>query len=83
MKKHTVKKYIPHWDLCEKYKLIDFKNGTKVTGSGFPIYKGKGSKLQRSLISYFFRQEHKKWLRRIFTTFFSKRGFRFWDRSTS
>ena len=46
-------KIYPHWDLCEKYKLIDFKNGTKVTGSGFPIYRGKGSKLQRSLISYF------------------------------
>lgn len=46
-------KIYSHWDLCEKYKLIDFKNGTKVTGSGFPIYKGKGSKLQRSLISYF------------------------------
>ncbi len=43
----------PHWDLTTKYKLIDFELGTKITGSGFPVYTGKGAKLQRSLIQYF------------------------------
>jgi seryl-tRNA synthetase len=44
---------VPHWELTTKYKLIDFELGTKVTGSGFPFYIGKGAKLQRSLIQYF------------------------------
>ena len=44
---------LPHWELAKKYDLIDFELGVKVTGSGFPIYKGKGAKLQRALISYF------------------------------
>ena len=44
---------IPHWDLAKKYDLIDFELGTKITGSGFPVYKGKGAKLQRALISFF------------------------------
>lgn len=43
----------PHWELTKKYNLIDFELGTKVTGSGFPFYIGKGAKLQRSLIQYF------------------------------
>jgi seryl-tRNA synthetase len=43
----------PHWDLVEKYQLINFELGNKVTGSGFPFYIGKGAKLQRSLIQYF------------------------------
>ena len=43
----------PHWDLCDKYNLVDFDLGNKVTGSGFPVYLGKGAKLQRALISYF------------------------------
>ncbi len=42
-----------HWDLIEDYNLIDFKLGAKITGSGFPLYRGKGAKLQRALISYF------------------------------
>ena len=42
-----------HWDLCKKYDLIDFDLGNKITGSGFPVYKGKGAKLQRALIQYF------------------------------
>jgi len=42
-----------HWDLAKKYDIIDFELGNKLTGSGFPVYKGKGAKLQRSLISYF------------------------------
>jgi seryl-tRNA synthetase len=44
---------VPHWDLTTKYRLIDFELGTKITGSGFPVYIGKGAKLQRSLIQYF------------------------------
>jgi seryl-tRNA synthetase len=44
---------LPHWDLTTKYKLIDFELGNKITGSGFPVYTGKGAKLQRALIAYF------------------------------
>ena len=44
---------IPHWELVKKYDLIDFELGTKITGTGFPVYKGKGAKLQRALISFF------------------------------
>ena len=44
---------VPHWDLVAKYGLIDFELGNKITGSGFPVYKNKGAKLQRALISYF------------------------------
>ena len=47
------KKAIPHWDLAKKYNLIDFEVGSKITGAGFPVYKGKGAKLQRALIQYF------------------------------
>ena len=51
--KINVNAKIPHWDLSKKYDLIDFELGTKITGSGFPVYKGKGAKLQRALISFF------------------------------
>ncbi|MFY0628908.1 MAG: serine--tRNA ligase [Flavobacteriaceae bacterium] len=44
---------LPHWELAKKYDLIDFELGTKITGAGFPVYKGKGARLQRALISYF------------------------------
>ena len=44
---------VPHWDLAKKYDLIDFELGNKITGSGFPVYKDKGAKLQRALIQYF------------------------------
>jgi len=44
---------LPHWDLAKKYDIIDFELGTKITGAGFPVYKGKGAKLQRALIAYF------------------------------
>ncbi|MBN1250544.1 MAG: serine--tRNA ligase [Bacteroidales bacterium] len=44
---------LPHWDLAKKYDIIDFELGNKITGAGFPVYKGKGAKLQRALISYF------------------------------
>ena len=44
---------LPHWELAQKYDLIDFELGTKITGAGFPVYKGKGARLQRGLINYF------------------------------
>jgi seryl-tRNA synthetase len=44
---------LPHWDLAKKYDLIDFELGNKITGSGFPVYKNKGARLQRALIQYF------------------------------
>lgn len=44
---------LPHWELAKKYDIIDFDLGVKLTGAGFPVYKGKGAKLQRALISYF------------------------------
>ncbi|MBC7948500.1 MAG: serine--tRNA ligase [Chitinophagaceae bacterium] len=44
---------VPHWDLIKKYDLIDFETGAKITGSGFPLYKGQGARLQRALIQYF------------------------------
>lgn len=44
---------LPHWDLIKKFDLVDFETGAKITGSGFPLYKGTGAKLQRALIQYF------------------------------
>ena len=44
---------LPHWELAKKYDLIDFELGVKITGAGFPVYKGKGARLQRALIAYF------------------------------
>lgn len=44
---------LPHWELCEKYDLIDFELGVKITGAGFPVYRGKGARLQRALINWF------------------------------
>ena len=44
---------LPHWELAKKYNIIDFELGVKITGAGFPVYIGKGAKLQRALISYF------------------------------
>lgn len=44
---------LPHWELAKKYDLIDFELGVKIAGAGFPVYKGKGARLQRALISYF------------------------------
>ena len=46
----------PHWELAQQYNLIDFELGVKLTGAGFPVYKGKGAKLQRALINYFLDQ---------------------------
>lgn len=50
---------LPHWDLAKKYDLIDFELGVKVTGAGFPFYRGKGAKLQRALISFFLEEADK------------------------
>ncbi|MCQ2148192.1 MAG: serine--tRNA ligase [Bacteroidales bacterium] len=47
---------MPHWDLCKKYDIIDFDLGVKITGAGFPVYKGKGARLQRALINFFLDQ---------------------------
>lgn len=44
---------LPHWDLIKQFNLVDFETGAKITGSGFPLYKGKGAKLQRALVQYF------------------------------
>lgn len=44
---------VPHWELIKRYDLVDFETGAKLTGSGFPLYKGKGAKLQRALVQYF------------------------------
>ena len=52
-KPHLYADALPHWDLIKQYNLIDFETGAKITGSGFPLYKGKGAKLQRALIQYF------------------------------
>jgi seryl-tRNA synthetase len=50
---------VPHWELIKKYDIIDFDLGTKLTGAGFPVYKGKGAKLQRALISFFLDEGEK------------------------
>lgn len=50
---------LPHWELAKKYNLIDFELGVKITGAGFPIYRGKGAKLQRALIQFFLDEAEK------------------------
>lgn len=50
---------IPHWELTTKYDIIDFELGNKITGAGFPVYKGKGARLQRALINFFLDQAEK------------------------
>jgi seryl-tRNA synthetase len=45
--------FTPHWDLASRYDIIDFATGTKITGAGFPLYKGKGARLQRALVNFF------------------------------
>jgi len=52
-------KALPHWDLIKKYNIIDFDLGTKLTGAGFPVYTGKGAKLERSLINFFLDEGEK------------------------
>jgi len=53
------KGFMPHWDLAKKYDIIDFELGVKITGAGFPVYKGKGAKLQRALINFFLEEASK------------------------
>jgi len=50
---HLYEGAVPHWELCSKYDIIDFELGNKITGAGFPVYKGKGAALQRALITFF------------------------------
>jgi len=50
---------LPHWELCKKLDIIDFEAGTKITGAGFPVYKGKGARLQRALIAFFLDEADK------------------------
>lgn len=50
---------VPHWELCDTYGLIDFELGVKITGAGFPVYMGKGAKLQRALIAFFLDEAEK------------------------
>lgn len=50
---------VPHWDLAAKYQIIDFELGNKVTGAGFPFYRGKGARLQRALINFFLAEAEK------------------------
>ncbi|RAW03015.1 serine--tRNA ligase [Pseudochryseolinea flava] len=51
---------LPHWDLIKKYDIIDFDLGVKISGAGFPVYKGKGAKLQRALINFFLDEAEKQ-----------------------
>lgn len=53
IKPQLSKEAVPHWELIKKYDIVDFETGAKITGSGFPLYKGKGAKLQRALVQYF------------------------------
>jgi seryl-tRNA synthetase len=53
VKPNLHKEAVPHWDLIKKYNLVDFETGAKITGSGFPLYIGKGAKFQRVLAQYF------------------------------
>ena len=53
METELPKNALPHWELAKKYNLIDFDLGVKITGAGFPVYRGKGARLQRALINFF------------------------------
>lgn len=56
---------LPHWDLIKKYDIIDFELGNKISGAGFPVYKGKGAKLQRALINFFLDEAEKQGYKEI------------------
>lgn len=56
---------MPHWELAAKYDIIDFELGTKITGAGFPVYKGKGARLQRGLINFFLDEAAKMGYREV------------------
>ena len=59
METELPKDALPHWELAKKYDLIDFDLGVKITGAGFPVYKGKGAQLQRALINFFLAEANK------------------------
>ena len=59
METELPKDALPHWELAKKYDLIDFDLGVKITGAGFPVYKGKGARLQRALINFFLDEARK------------------------
>ncbi len=59
-KNESIKDKAPHWELIKKHNIIDFELGNKITGAGFPVYKGKGAKLQRALINYFLDEATKQ-----------------------
>lgn len=56
---------LPHWDLIKKHDIIDFELGTKITGAGFPVYKGKGARLQRGLVNFFLDEASKQGYREV------------------
>jgi seryl-tRNA synthetase len=56
---------LPHWDLIKQYDIIDFELGNKISGAGFPVYKGKGAKLQRALINFFLDEAEKQGFREV------------------
>lgn len=56
---------LPHWELIKKYDIIDFELGNKISGAGFPVYKGKGAKLQRALINFFLNESEQKGYKEI------------------
>ena len=58
-KRNCRKHALPHWELAKKYDLIDFDLGVKITGAGFPVYKGQGAQLQRALINFFLDEARK------------------------
>jgi len=62
---HLHAEAVPHWDLIKKYDIIDFDLGIKITGAGFPVYKGKGARLQRALINFFLDEGGKAGYREI------------------
>ena len=59
METELPKDALPHWELAKKYDLIDFDLGVKITGAGFPVYKGQGAQLQRALINFFLDEARK------------------------
>lgn len=56
---------LPHWELIRQYDIIDFELGTKISGAGFPVYKGKGARIQRALLNFFLDQAHEQGYREI------------------
>ena len=67
---------LPHWELAKKYNLIDFDLGVKITGAGFPVYMGKGAKLQRALIQFFLDEAGKAGYFEIAAALCGERGLR-------